>query len=184
MMSAEKQEKIALFRFGVIAPLVGLRNQERGAIEQMLRQITQREWDIPESRRSYVSRSVAKEWFKRYEASGGNLKSLWPKTRNDKGRLRSMEQETEQAILKLKKELGPRVTLPVFLQIARERGILPPDFNASMQTLYRLFERHGLDEGAPPGIDRRKFEAELPNDLWQADIMHGPLIMEGKRHGG
>jgi hypothetical protein len=50
----------------------------------MLRQITQREWEIPESRRSYVSRSVVKEWFKRYEASNGNLKSLWPKTRNDK----------------------------------------------------------------------------------------------------
>jgi transposase InsO family protein len=181
MMSAEKQEKIALFRFGVIAPLVGLKNQGRGAVEQMLRQITQREWEIPDSRRSYVSRSVVKEWFKRYEASGGNLKSLCPKTRNDKGRLRSMDQETEQAILKLKKELGPRVTLPVFLQIARQRGILPPDFKASMQTVYRLFERHGLDEGLPPGIDRRKFEAELPNDLWQADIMHGPVIMEGKR---
>ena len=92
-----------------------------------------------------------------------------------------MDEETEQTILKLKKELGPRVTLPVLLKIARERGILPPGFNVSMQTLYRLIERHGLDEGAPAGIDRRKFEAELPNDLWQADIMHGPVIIDDKR---
>ncbi|MEK7377215.1 MAG: DDE-type integrase/transposase/recombinase, partial [Candidatus Margulisiibacteriota bacterium] len=93
-----------------------------------------------------------------------------------------MDKETEQAILTLKKEFGSsRVTLPVLLQIARQRGILPPDFNTSMQTLYRLLERHGLDEGPPAGVDRRKFEAELPNDLWQADIMHGPLINDGKR---
>jgi transposase InsO family protein len=24
--------------------------------------------------------------------------------------------------------------------------------------------------------DRRKFEAELPNDLWQSDVMHGPMV--------
>jgi putative transposase len=181
MMSQDKQEKIALFRFGVIAPLVGLKNKERGATEQMIREITQRQWDIPGSHRSYISRSVVMEWLKNYEASGGDLKSLWPKTRTDKGRLRSMDQETEQSILKLKKELGSRVTLPVLLQIARQRGILPQDFNTSMQTLYRLLERHGLNESPPAGIDRRKFETELPNDLWQADIMHGPLIMDGKR---
>lgn len=92
-----------------------------------------------------------------------------------------MDQETEAAILKLKKELGPQVTMPVFLQIAKERHILPPDFNASLQTLYRIFERHGLNEGAPAGVDRRRFEAELPNDLWQADIMHGPLIFNDKK---
>ena len=181
MMSAEKQEKVALFRFGVIAPLVGLKKQERGETEKAIREITKKEWFIPESHRSYVSRSSVMEWLKRYETSGGDLKSLYPHTRTDKGRLRSMDEETQQSILKLKKELGPRVPLPVFLQIARERGILPASFNASMQTLYRLFERHGLDEGAPAGIDRRKFEAELPNDLWQADIMHGPLIIEDTR---
>ena len=47
MMSAEKQEKIALFRFGVIAPLMGLKKHERGAGEQMIRQITKRQWEIP-----------------------------------------------------------------------------------------------------------------------------------------
>ena len=26
----------------------------------------------------------------------------------------------------------------------------------------------------PKPEDRRKFEAESPNDLWQSDVMHGP----------
>jgi hypothetical protein len=30
-------------------------------------------------------------------------------------------------------------------------------------------------------VDRRKFEAELPNDLWQSDVMHGPRVdVDGK----
>ena len=33
-----------------------------------------------------------------------------------------------------------------------------------------------------PAVDRRKFEAELPNDIWQSDVMHGPKVMvEGRR---
>ncbi len=33
-----------------------------------------------------------------------------------------------------------------------------------------------------PG-DRRKFEAELPNDLWQVDCMHGPRVEHNGKHG-
>jgi len=181
MMSKEKQEKIALFRFGVIAPLVGIKGHEATAKEELIRRITQREWEIPDSHRSYICRSVVIEWLKRYEESGHDLTSLCPKSRDDKGMLRSMDAETQQALLKLKKELGPRLTLPNFMHKARERGILPPGFHVSMQTLYRLFSRHGLDEVTSTPVDRRKFEAQSPNDLWQADIMHGPLVVEGKR---
>lgn len=179
-MATRKQEKIALFRYGVIASLVGRKKSGGRETGRLIRQITSQEWTIPGSPRSYISRSVVLDWLKRYEESDGDLKSLYPKERVDKGRLRSMDQETEQALLTLKKELGSNVSLPVFLKIARERNVLTPEFGVSLQTLYRLFNRHGLDETGSDGVDRRKFEAELPNDLWQADIMHGPLIVDGK----
>jgi hypothetical protein len=35
-------------------------------------------------------------------------------------------------------------------------------------------------EGSMP-VDRRKFEAELPNDLWQSDVMHGPKVIVAGR---
>jgi hypothetical protein len=35
--------------------------------------------------------------------------------------------------------------------------------------------------GGENPVDRRKFEAELPNDLWQSDVMHGPLVQTGGR---
>ncbi len=29
--------------------------------------------------------------------------------------------------------------------------------------------------------DRRRLEGELPNDLWQSDVMHGPMVVENGR---
>ncbi|CAO0823477.1 hypothetical protein DFAR_3710035 [Desulfarculales bacterium] len=33
---------------------------------------------------------------------------------------------------------------------------------------------------APP-VDRRRFEVELPNDIWQSDAMHGPMLLVGDK---
>ena len=43
--------------------------------------------------------------------------------------------------------------------------------------LWRLLKREGLMERAEQAaVDRRRFEAELPNDIWQSDVMHGPAV--------
>jgi len=47
----------------------------------------------------------------------------------------------------------------------------------SATTVYRFLHRHNLmDLTRAVPEDRRKFEAELPNDLWQVDCMHGPRV--------
>ena len=43
-MDQEKKEKIAVFRFGVIGQMVGLKETERGLKETILRDITSRQW--------------------------------------------------------------------------------------------------------------------------------------------
>jgi transposase InsO family protein len=46
-------------------------------------------------------------------------------------------------------------------------------------TLYRFIRQENLGE-APEGPvkDRRRFEAAYPNEIWQCDILHGPLARE------
>jgi putative transposase len=45
----------------------------------------------------------------------------------------------------------------------------------SYTTVYRFLHQKDLMHlSGPKPEDRRKFEAELPNDLWQSDVMHGP----------
>ena len=177
-MDEEQKKKIAMFRFGVIADLVGRKDLERGEREAIIRELAGKQWEIPFSGRSSVSRSTIREWLRRYQRSGQKLESLFPKDRQDEGRSRSIDAETELALVSLRRELK-RASLPVLLRVARKRKILPPDFTASPQSVYRMFRRHGLHRERISPQDRRRFEAELPNDLWQADCMHGPRVISG-----
>ena len=178
-MDKEKKEKIALFRFGVISRLLWIKEDERQQ-EALLREITSRAWELPFSSRTVLGRSTVLEWLKKYRDSGDKIESLQPQARSDKGKARSLDEETERTLVGLKSELKG-ASLPVVVRVARERKLLPPDFHASIQSLYRLFQRRGLNE--PQGLkpDLRRYEAELPNDLWQSDCMHGPsVIVDGK----
>jgi len=176
-VTEEQKKNIALFRFGVISELIGRKDIRRGEREAVIRELTTREWEIPDSVRTRVSRSTIREWLRRYEASGRKIESLFPKDRSDSGQSRSMDSETELALVELKRQF-PEASLPVILKLGRRRNIVPQDFSASSQSIYRLFKRHGVDKLNRPAVDRRKFEAELPNDLWQSDSMHGPKVME------
>ena len=45
-----------------------------------------------------------------------------------------------------------------------------------------FFHQHDLMNKAEKKEDRRKYEAEHPNDIWQSDVMHGPhLEIDGKK---
>ena len=144
-MEEIKKQKIALFRFRVIAPLIGLKPAERGKREQILREIVSREWDISYSDRSYIGRSTALGWLRAYMAGGQKLENLYPKQRKDKGGTRRMKEETREVLISLKRELGD-VGVPTLLKIAKERGVLPRSFRASRQSIYRLFKSCGLED--------------------------------------
>ena len=178
-MDKDKREKVALFRFGVISRLLWVKEDERRQ-EALLREITSTAWEIPFSKRTALGRSTVLDWLKKYRDSGNKIESLEPQQRSDKGKARSLDEETEQTLVRLKTELKG-ASLPVILRVARERKLLPPDFHASVQSLYRLFQRRGLNEPQELKPDLRRYETELPNDIWQSDCMHGPpVIVEGK----
>jgi len=180
MDDQERREKIALFRFSLINSLVSRMNLSRGDQERMIREVINREWDIPGSARSRLTRATLLRWLKRYQDSGQHLESLQPRAREDKGRTRCVDAELEAALVALRRELCS-TTLPVFLKLAHQRGVLDEQVKLSAPSLYRLFQRHGLERPTVVPSDRRRFEAELPNDLWQSDALHGPKVIEDGR---
>ena len=181
-MDEELKNRIAVFRFGVIADFVGDRALPRGDIERLMKDKCDQKWQIPGSGRTSISESTMKEWACRYKRSGKKLESLYPIERSDKGQPRAIAQETAAGLITLRKEY-PEVSLPVFIKRAKERKIILPGRVIPYATLYRFLKAEGLMEGpALRTADRRKFEAEYPNDLWQSDIMHGPHVMwEGRQ---
>jgi putative transposase len=175
-MDDDVKKAVAVFRFGIIADLVG-RKLNRGEKERLLKEKVSCQWEIPHSGRTYLSRSTILSWLRVYERSGRRLESLYPEERNDKGKTRAFDEESSAALIALKKD-RPGVSLPILMTEAKKRRIIPE--RVSYVTVYRLFKRHGLVDEAPPA-DRRRFEAELPNDLWQSDALHGPRVLhEGK----
>jgi len=179
-MDKELRERIALFRFGVISSLVNQKGLSRGEQELRLRQITSQSWKIPGSPRSSIARSTILRWMSLYLRSGGDINSLQPRPRRDRGQSRILDSETEAALVALRREM-PAASLPVFLKLARERSIIDGHRSPSKDSLYRLFKRYGLEKDLRLPQDRRRFETELVNDLWQADCMHGPRVIHEKK---
>lgn len=175
-MDKELRDQIALFRFALISPLVSRKGMSRGEQEARIKEITARTWEIPGSPRSSIARSTVLRWLFLYKRGGERLESLSPQPRKDRGASRSLGEDIEAAFLALRRE-NQAVSLPVLVKFARTRGIITADRAPSKDSLYRLFKRNGLDKDTRLPEDRRRFETELVNDMWQSDCMHGPRVI-------
>jgi len=174
----EKQE-VAAFRFSIIHEFVNGAKPQFGEQEKLLRAKCAKKWNIPCSDRTSIGRSTILRWISLYKKSGGDIAVLYPKSREDRGKTRVYDKDTCLGLIQLRKEL-PELPVRLVRDKAEKRGILPADASPDLSTLYRFLNTHGLMAKEPSqAVDRRKFEAEYPNDLWQSDVMHGPKLQVG-----
>ena len=180
-MNDAQREEVALFRFGVISELVATR-LEYGAFERLVKQKSAQRWNIPGSKRTRISPSTIRRWVRRYQANGGELAALYPAARSDRGKSRTVDDETIGALVKLRTE-QPTTPLARILTEMQTRDLVSPGVTLRLSTAYRILERQGLSgRNVRAPTDRRRFEAEYPNDLWQSDVLHGPAVtVDGKR---
>lgn len=177
-MTEEQKQRVAVFRFGIIHEFLDAVRLDHGEQEELLRRKCDRRWEIPFSNRSSIGRSTILRWIQQYKASGGKIESLYPQERNDRGKARALDGETSLALLECRRKM-PELTVPALIRIMHERRFVSAGNSLNPSTVYRFLHSHNLmiKENSP--VDRRKFEVELPNDLWQCDAMHGPLLMYG-----
>ena len=172
-----KAEKLALFRYGVIAPLI-LETLPRGELTRRAQEIAARHYDIPDSKRISISVDTLLEWALRYRTNG--FEALAPKPRQDRGQSRAVTPSLAGLIERLKRENPSRTGATLLRELALSSGQSDPGVSAS--TLYRFLKQRGLTERqllAPPA--HKKFEAQLSNQIWQADMLFGPYV---QRTGG
>ncbi|MEK7406084.1 MAG: DDE-type integrase/transposase/recombinase, partial [Acidobacteriota bacterium] len=179
-MNDDKAEKLALFRYGLIAPLV-LETLPRGELTRRAQEVAARLYDIPHSMRRQVSVDTLLEWTLRYRRNG--LTALTPKPRLDRGQQRAVAPETAALIERLKRE-NPHRTGTALL-----RELAPPNEQdktggLSASTLYRFLRARGLTERQlllDKAAAHKKYEAEFANQTWQSDMLFGPWV---QRAGG
>ena len=180
-MDEEKKKQIAVFRFGVIADFVTGAKLHRGEKERLLADKCARQWTIPYSKRTFIGRSTIRNWISNYQNGGCRLEALYPRQRADKGKSRSIDNETATNLICLRNEL-PKATVETLITIMRQRQLISAGTRLNPTNVWRFLHQHGLMfESQEAGVDRRKYEAELPNDIWQSDVMHGPQVLGNDR---
>ena len=170
-------EKIALFRYGLIAPLV-LEPLAHGELTRRAQEIAARHYEIPGSRRTSVSIDTLLDWALRYRRGG--FEALRPQPRHDRGQSRTITPQLAELIERLKRENPHRTGATLLRELALVAGQNEPALSAS--TLYRFLKQRGLSARqllAPPG--HKKFEAQHANQIWQSDMLYGPYV---QRPGG
>jgi transposase InsO family protein len=179
-MDEEKKKQIAIFRFGVISDFVSPARLQWGERKRLLQDKCAREWQIPFSGRTRLSPATILSWIRAYERSGRKLEAIYPRSRSDRGLGRALDDETALALTRLRQEM-PTSTVRSLIRAAQQRRLVDPETHLAECTVWRLLKREGLMHREHAPTDRRRFEAELPNDIWQSDVMHGPTVrVEGK----
>jgi putative transposase len=172
-----KAEQIALFRYGLIAPLV-LEPLPRGELTRRAQEIAARHYEIPGSQRTAVSVDTLLKWAIRYRTGG--FEALAPRARRDRGRSRTITPPLAELIERLKRENPHRTGATLLRELALSADRQTPPISAS--TLYRFLKQRGLGVRqllAPAPL--KKFEAAHSNQVWQFDMLHGPYVL---RSGG
>jgi transposase len=154
-----KAEKIALFRYGLIAPLV-LETLPRGELTRRAQEIADRRYEIPGSPRISVGIDTLLLWVRHYRQGG--FEALAPQPRHDRGQSRAITPQLGELIERLKRENPHRTGTTLLRELALSAGADSPSISSA--TLYRFLKQHGLTARqllATPG--HKKFQAEFSN---------------------
>jgi transposase InsO family protein len=178
-MTEDEKMQVAVFRFSVISDFIHSRSMSRQEKSRLMRDKCGRKWQIPFSEKTRISRGTIGRWIRLHSANNGDLKVLYPHARADEGGCRAMDEETCLLLVQLKGQM-PTATVPPLIEQMKQSY---PGVKLNNSTVYRFLHQqdmlHPVDKNP---ADRRKFEAELPNDLWQSDVMHGPHVdVNGKK---
>lgn len=117
---------------------------------------------------------LSKTWI--YELIGrfrvGGYEALEPRSRRPSSCPHETPRELVEEVLRLRRELGDAGhdcgPATIRYHLATDRRDVP-----SRATIWRILKRHGLIVPQPqkrPVCSRIRFEADLPNEMWQADI--------------
>ena len=176
-MDDETRNQIAVFRFSLIAPVIN-KTFTQSSVKEYLEEVCAKKYDAPGNLKGVYAPETLKDWLYRYRMQG--LDGLVPKSRKDKGALRSLSQSVRDTIVAMKSENPSLSSKAIYSSLIASGAITYSD--VSLCTIQRFISKNADLFNTIPSKDRKAFEFEFPNDCWQSDISVGPYItVEGKK---
>jgi putative transposase len=170
----ERDTQIALFRYGLIAPLL-FDPLAAGELEKALRAIASKTYKIPYSTRTKVGVTTLRRYLKRYNQGG--FEALRPRKRSDRRTPRAFPSAVIQKAVALRTEQPARTT-PMLVQLLQRDPELHLTQPLNPHTLTTHLRQLGKTRRlvAQNGRSFTRFERPRSNDLWQGDAMDGPWL--------
>lgn len=168
---------VALFRYGVLAPLVDQHQLACGQTTALIRQIAAQTHYLPGSGPRVVRERTIYGWLQRYRHGG--IAELRPRIRKDKGASRILSGETIDRAVALRKENAERWT-STLIDILKRDGTLQGLPIPHRATLDRHLSRRGASRRLMQVLgEKRTIKMQFKNfgDLWVGDYHHGPLVL-------
>lgn len=168
------KNQIALFRYGIIAPLVTKGEtspQERG---DFFRDAAEKEYRHPDGRTVSVSSDTVYRYFRKY--SEGGFDALRPVGRSDLGKTRKLSDDITSQIIYLHREY-PRLPCTLIYQKLLDNGTITED-TVSLSTITRFVSKLKKEELCP-GKEMRRYELAHINEVWYGDSSAGPYLRDG-----
>jgi transposase InsO family protein len=169
-MDDDAKRAIALFRIGVLGPLVSARLEHGDRTAYFVEAASRRHVMPPDGRVVRLSARTIEAWY--YLHKHGGFEALIPDARADKGRSRAIRAEIAEVILRAKRE-KPRRSVRRIIRMLERAGLVKRG-ELARATVHRLLAAAGISARPVrgPAAERRSFLAEHAGDLWVGDAMH------------
>ena len=177
----DAKERMAVFRSKVVGHL-SARDLIWGALKEELERLIKHKYRPPHATESRTyGFSTLERWH--YALSKHGLAALESKPRSDRGYAKNLTEEERKLLIDIA-EQQPEVSIPVLLREVVATGRLRANI-ISEATVRRLFSAAGLNRKRRRALltttGRRRWQRALPNELWHADVCHGPTLDGGTR---
>jgi transposase InsO family protein len=178
-MNEKERQAVALKKFSLISPV--LNGQEASATDYF-RRLAAEPVDMPVFGMKRYAEKTFLTWLYNYRRYG--FDALLKGHRSDKGKHRKITAETGGQIVHMRK-CNPAMPITVLYEKLAGEGVIDP-LSISRATVYRYIEDMSLSGAFTESAeekDLRRFSHDKVGEMYQADLMYGPVIKNNGKRG-
>lgn len=174
-MDEKTRNAYALFRYGIIAPLVTGHSDDYKSKSEFFRVAATKKYENPQGNTVTFHPHTIQRYYDKYLKGG--FEALKPLRRSDEGTPRKIDEDVKTQVQYLHKEY-PRLPATLIYQKLQDNGTITKR-DLSLSTVTRYLSRLKKEEGFILK-EYRRYELEHINEVWYGDSSVGPYLHLGK----
>ena len=173
IMTNEEKEKVALFKYGVISPMI-TKTLEYKTIQEGIEILGSNEYINPSGQKVSISPATIERWYYAYKNHG--FDGLKPNSRLDNGCIRKIDIEVLEVIKHYVTEHPRLPATAIYEELVRNHYITRDEISYSC--INRYVKKLRKDEKIVTKQELKRYEAENVNDIWACDTTYSFKVMD------